>query len=130
VRVVALVLVLVATACGGGDEQTTGARPRSTATIAIVEPAANDAVSGKTFKVEIDLDGGRISKVVSKDLTPDEGHVHVSIDNELRNQTFGLDDKLTTPKKKGRHLLQAEFVAKDHGPFNPRVLSAVPFVVE
>jgi hypothetical protein len=28
----------------------------------------------------------------------------------------------------GRHTLQAEFVAADHGPFDPRVTAAVTFV--
>jgi hypothetical protein len=68
-------------------------------------------------------------KVVSQDLTSDEGHVHVSIDGKIISQTFGLDEKVKAPAK-GRHLLQAEFVAKDHGPFSPRVLDAVTFTVE
>jgi len=29
----------------------------------------------------------------------------------------------------GRHLLQAEFVAADHGPFDPRVRTSVAFQV-
>jgi hypothetical protein len=66
--------------------------------------------------------------VVSQDLTSDEGHVHVSVDGRIISQTFSLSQKIDAPKR-GSHLLQAEFVAKDHGPFIPRVLSTVTFTV-
>lgn len=122
----ASVLVL-GTACGG-DEPVT-ARPSSTATIEILEPEANEVVSGEMFTVRIDLEGGRIVEEVSRNLTADEGHVHVSVDGAILSQTFGLNQELETPSP-GRHLLQVEFAAKDHGPFDPRVIASVPFEVE
>lgn len=125
--IVAGAIVIVTASCGGGDS-TTKDRPRSTATLDIAEPAANALIDGESFTVELDLRGGRIVKIVSQDLTADEGHVHVSIDGKIISQTFGLKEKVKAPQK-GRHLLQAEFVAKDHGPFSPRVLDAVPFTV-
>jgi hypothetical protein len=131
IRVVACVatLLLTATACGKGGGTTTKERPTSTAKITIVKPKAGDVVTKKTFTVKLDLDGGRIVNIVSQDLTPDEGHVHVSIDGKILTQTFGLTQKLDAPKN-GEHLLQAEFVAKDHGPFDPRVLSTLTFTVK
>jgi hypothetical protein len=115
--------------CGNGGEGTAKQRPRSTAKITIAEPQAGDEITKKTFTVRLKLDGGRVVNVVNQDLTSDEGHVHVSVDGKILTQTFGLTQKLETPKT-GSHLLQAEFVAKDHGPFNPRVLSTVTFEVK
>jgi hypothetical protein len=126
IAIVLCAIALVTPACGGGEQQS--ARPRSSATLVIAEPKAGDVVDGKTFMVRLRLEGGRIVNVVSQDLTSDEGHVHVSIDGKIISQTFGLKEKVKTPTK-GSHLLQAEFVAKDHGPFSPRVLSTVTFTV-
>ena len=96
----------------------------------ILEPKAGETVEGKSLSVSLELEGGRIVKqVTTKNLTPDEGHVHVSVDGELLTQTFGLSQELKMPKR-GKHLLQAEFAAKDHGPFDPRVLNAVSFTVK
>jgi len=126
--VVAVAMVLVAASCGKGENRTTN-RPHSTARITILQPKAGDVVTTKTMTVRLRLSGGRIVKIVSQRLTPDEGHVHVSIDGLLLTQTFGLTQKLKAPKN-GTHLLQAEFVAKDHGPFMPRVLSTLTFTVK
>ncbi len=130
VRVFLPVLFLLSlSACAESDVPVADERPRSSASIAIGEPDAGELVTGKTFEVGIKLDGGKIVDQVSRDLTPTEGHVHVLIDGKIQSQTFGLNDKLAVPKKRGTHLLTAEFVAKDHGPFNPRVLASVPFEV-
>ena len=126
----AIAVTLLAASCGNGGGTTAKERPRSTGKITIVEPHAGDVITKKTFTVRLDLDGGRIVDIVSQDLTPDEGHVHVSVDGKIITQTFGLTQKIDTPKEEGSHLLQAEFVAKDHGPFNPRVLSTVTLEVE
>jgi hypothetical protein len=123
-----LLVLLMCASCGGGKQQTQTERPSSTAKLVIVAPTANQVVHGKTFTVGLKLTGGRIVNEVSQDLTPDEGHVHVSIDGRIQSMTFGLEDELKTPKK-GSHLLQAEFVAKDHSPFDPRVLTSVTFAV-
>ena len=125
------VFALLAVACGddGGDGSTAKERPASVASITIEKPQAGDVITSKTMTVKLELDNGRIVDVVSQDLTRDEGHVHVSVDGKILTQTFGLEQKLKTPEE-GQHLLQAEFVAKDHGPFNPRVLSTVTFVVK
>lgn len=123
----ALCVLAMTASCGNGGTKAVE-RPRSTATIKIAQPEANAVITNPSFTVRLDLDGGRIAKVVSQDLTPDEGHVHVSIDGKIISQTFGVKERVEAPKK-GRHLLQAEFVAKDHGPFMPRVLDAIPFMV-
>jgi hypothetical protein len=125
----AIALVLAAASCGNGGDTTAKERPSSTAKITIVKPKAAAVITSKTFTVKLELDGGKIVNIVSQDLTSDEGHVHVSVDGKILTQTFGLTQKLKTPSN-GSHLLQAEFVAKDHGPFNPRLLSTVTFEVK
>jgi len=63
----------------------------------------------------------------TRELKPDEGHVHLTVDDKLQSMTFGLEDQIHV--EPGRHLLQAEFVAGDHAPFNPRVIVTRTFVV-
>jgi hypothetical protein len=52
--------------------------------------------------------------------------MHVTLDGKLLTILAGLEYKVTglTP---GSRILQVEFVAGDHGPFNPRVLATVTF---
>lgn len=126
-RVTALCLLLLAAACGNGEPAAN--RPRSSATVEIAQPEANAEITGDKFTVEIRLDGGRIVPETSRKLTANEGHVHVSVDGEILSQTYGLTQRLETPER-GKHLLQVEFVAKDHGPFDPRVIASVPFAVK
>jgi hypothetical protein len=78
--------------------------------------------------VKLKLDGGRITKIVSKNLQPDVGHIHVRLDG----RTITLLGSLTepVPVTPGGHVIEAEFVAADHGPFNPRVIAAVTFTVK
>lgn len=127
-RLVALSCVLLAF-WGCGNDAPAANRPRSSATVEIVEPEANAKIDGDSFTVRIGLDGGRIVPETSRNLTSDEGHVHVSVDGEILSQTYGLTQRLDTPDP-GKHLLQVEFVAKDHGPFEPRIIASVPFEVQ
>ncbi|MGH2758631.1 MAG: hypothetical protein ACRDKJ_03600 [Actinomycetota bacterium] len=129
-RLIASVALLCAVTAGAcANDAPAASRPRSAATVEILEPEANATVTADTFSVRIGLDGGRIVSETSRNLTPDEGHVHVSVDGEILSQTYGLTQRLDAPAP-GKHLLQVEFVAKDHGPFNPRVIASVPFEVE
>ena len=65
-------------------------RPASTATLAIVQPAEGRSVSGAQLEVVMTLDGGRIVDTASTRLTPDTGHVHLSLDGRLVSMTYGL----------------------------------------
>jgi hypothetical protein len=54
--------------------------------------------------------------------------VHLSLDGTLVSMTYGLVQEVSVQGlAPGRHTLQAEFVANDHGPFDPRVTSTVVF---
>jgi hypothetical protein len=136
----AIVLVMafstLAAACGGGDASpsttppaTASARPSSTAELSIVGPKQNQVIHGTTATVDVKLTGATIVSQTSTDLQPDEGHLHVILDDQLVSMTSSTESELTglTP---GTHLLKVEFVANDHAPFDPRVLAAVTFEVQ
>lgn len=124
-----LVLVMAAGLVSCSSQEPDVARPSSSATVEIVEPEPNAAVSGDKIDIRVRLRGGRIVKEVSREVNSAEGHLHVSVDGAILSQTYGLEQRVDTPAP-GKHLLQVEFVAKDHGPFNPRVLASSPFEVK
>jgi hypothetical protein len=109
-----------------------GARPASTATLAIDEPSTGQVIpaSEAQLNVVMTLDGGRILETASTTVTPDTGHIHLSLDGTLVSMTYGLvqlvDIRDLTP---GEHTLEAEFVAADHGPFDPRVITRTTFTI-
>ena len=129
---VALLLAASFTACGGAGSSTVAttppARPTSTATIAIESPRDGATIRGSTVRVRVRLTGGTIVPLTTKALTPDEGHLHITLDDTLVSMTGDTSQTLTdvTP---GQHLLTVEFVATDHLPFEPRVLDEVSFRV-
>jgi len=104
-----------------------GPRPRSTSTITIVSPAPGEQLSQTTLHVRIHLGGGTIVPQTSLNLTPDQGHIHLSVDGKVVSMAYGIEQDVTV--EPGTHLLTAEFVATDHFPFNPRVLKTVTFDV-
>ncbi|MGZ8582602.1 MAG: hypothetical protein ACXWXN_04195 [Actinomycetota bacterium] len=108
-----------------------GPRPSSTATLAFADPIDGQVVSGDEVGVVLDLQGGRVVEGTSTDLSPDTGHVHLVLDGTLVSMTYGLVqvvDLRSTPP--GSHTLQAEYVAADHAPFDPRVTAVVRFETE
>ena len=130
-------LALIAAGCegsgtsdGSGSTPTTPAvaivRPTSTGVLTIVSPENGDRIAGGTAQLEVALKGAEVVDQTSTDLRPDRGHLHVMLDGSLVSMTSGTSLPLTdlTP---GEHLLQVEFVASDHAPFDPRVLAAVSF---
>jgi hypothetical protein len=119
-----VVVLLLATACGTRSEQ---ARISSSAKITIVEPTSGTVVTADSVRVRVRLEGARIIPDTRFDLTPDEGHIHLSLNGNVLGMWYGLDEII--PVGKGPQLLQAEFVAADHLPFNPRVISTVTFTV-
>lgn len=139
ITVLAAAVALAAAGCGGksgsgsGGQTTTtptlGPRPSTTAKLTIVSPRNGAVVHGTTADLKLQLQGAKIVAVVSKDLRPDQGHVHVRLDGQLISMTYGLEQKIPDLKP-GTHVLQAEFVATDHLPFDPRVLAQTAFQVQ
>ncbi len=128
----AAVLAATVTACGsgGGAEQTlappsaqatTANRPSSPAMVAITEPVAGAEVTGSSVHIVLSLTGATIVSATTTEIRPDQGHVHLYVDNVLVSMNYGLEQDL--PVKAGTYVIKAEFVAADHAPFNPRVWS-------
>jgi hypothetical protein len=129
-RVVVPILIAAALVCGGCSQTSNSSgnqtRPHSTAKLKVIEPKPGAVERPGRIEVKLDLIGGRITKVVTTRIKPDVGHIHLRLDGETITLLGSLDQKVSV-KKKGPHLLEAEFVAADHGPFDPRILSAVNF---
>jgi hypothetical protein len=98
-------------------------RPTTTARLQIVAPVPGQVV-GPSFTVELKLLGGRIVPLTTTRNRPDEGHIHVSVDGALVSMAAGLRQEVHGLSP-GRHLVGAEFVAVDHGPFKSPVVASV-----
>jgi hypothetical protein len=120
--------VLFLGSCSSGDHsgQAAGARPSSTATLAIVEPQPGAVIQGSEVGVKLELNGGRITSQVSTRLEPDLGHIHLKLDGTTVTLLGSLAEVIPDVSP-GQHVLEAEFVAVDHGPFDPRVISTATF---
>jgi hypothetical protein len=129
---VALVAVTLV-ACGGRDGSSGPglspiARPTSTAQLAVVSPENGEVVRGSTVQLRVELDGGRLVPQTTTGIAPDEGHLHVLLDDELISMTEGTEQEIPDIAA-GMHRLTVEFVASDHAPFDPRVVAVVAFEV-
>jgi hypothetical protein len=106
-------------------------RPASTAMLAIERPRDGAMVTGDELDVVLSLDGGTIVDATIARLTPDTGHIHLSLDGQVVSMTYGLVQVVDLRGlSAGEHTLAAEYVAADHGPFAPRVTSTVTFRLE
>jgi hypothetical protein len=140
---IGIAVVLGLGACGGedgGDGATPttlpspqAERPSSSAKLTLVEPASGATLGPEDVRVRLDLTGAKLTKEVSRNLRPDQGHIHLRLDGETITLLGDLDENLADilgePVPSGPHLLEAEFVAADHGPFDPRIIVSVPFTV-
>ena len=139
IRILALAVaaVLALAACGGGSDgadapstgpSPSGPRPSSPAQLTIVSPRNGRTVAGPDVMLRVDLEGARIVPATTTDISPDEGHLHVILDDQLISMTEGL--RQTIPDvSPGPHRIMVEFVASDHAPFDPRVVAIVAFQV-
>jgi len=86
-------------------------------------------VQGTTVQLEVSLKGAKVVHAISTDIVPGEGHLHVSLDDQVITMMGDLE-QLIADLTLGQHLLKVEFVASDHAPFDPRVIAAVAFEVK
>jgi hypothetical protein len=126
-------LAIVLTGCAppassSAPTPTPGSRPSSPAVVTILQPTSNEVITGTSVHVVLSLQNARIVPQTSTTIRPDEGHVHLYVDNVLVSMNYQLEQDL--PVHPGTYVMKAEFVAADHAPFNPRVWSPeVVFVV-
>ena len=69
---------------------TVGPRPASTATLRFLAPQDGSVASGDELTVRLDLTGATITSVTSMTVTPDTGHVHLSLDGTLVSMVGGV----------------------------------------
>jgi hypothetical protein len=93
-------------------------RPSTTAKITIVSPAPNAVITGGTVHVVVQVTGATVVDDTNEDIRPDQGHVHLYLDNALWYMQYSLTKDI--PVSPGTYVLKAEFVANDHAPFSPR----------
>jgi hypothetical protein len=106
-------------------------RPSSSASLEIVSPEDGATVPDDQLEVVMQLRNGRVVEAASTDLSPDEGHIHVSLDGDVVSMTYGTVQVIDLrPLAPGEHTLEAEFVAADHAPFSPPVVTSVTFTIE
>jgi hypothetical protein len=121
-------IALVLASCGGNQPSlaapspTLGPRPPSPAKVEILQPGASSTVTGTSVHVVLKLTGATIVSQTTTDIRPDQGHLHLYVNNVLVSMNYGLEQDI--PVQPGTIDLKAEFVAADHAPFNPRVWSS------
>jgi hypothetical protein len=131
----ALAVVLLGACSSSGGSTSTPApttvatRPASTAKLTILTPRNGQTLSRQASEVRLGLTGAKIVSQTTTHIRPDQGHIHLLVDGKLVAMNYGLDEQL--PKlPPGQHLVQVEFVAADHAPFDPRVLTQAAFTVK
>jgi hypothetical protein len=134
--IVATAVVLAA--CGSSDDGGSGAtgatapssdRPSSTAKLAIVLPKVGEVVHGSNVDLRVKLQDAELVPATTTHIVPDEGHLHVILDDTLISMTQGLEQTIPDVAP-GEHRIMVEFVASDHAPFDPRVVAVVAFEVK
>ena len=129
---IAAILGLLFAACGSSsspppstpaspDGSAAGGRPSSPAVVKITQPTSGATVTGTSVHVVIDLQNATITSATTTAIRPDQGHIHLFVDNTLFSMNYSLEQDL--PVHTGTYVLRAEFVAADHAPFDPRVIS-------
>jgi hypothetical protein len=133
---VLLAAALGLAACSSGDggsaepAATTAlaTRPSSPAKLTIATPRNGQTVHQARSEVRLELVGAKIVNQTTTRIQGDEGHIHLIVDGKLVNMNYGLRQRLPQLPP-GQHVLQVEFVAADHAPFEPRVLTQAAFQV-
>ena len=72
--------------------------------------------------MKVSLKDADVVPATTTDIVPDEGHLHVILDDQLISMT-GDTTQILANLTPGQHLLKVEFVASDHAPFDPRVIA-------
>ena len=135
-----VVAAMAVTACSGGEDGTGGSagptstaavaaeRPSSPAKLTIEEPRQGQTVKQARPELVLNLDGAKVVNQTTTRVQGDQGHIHLFLDGKLVAMNYGLRQRLPQLPP-GQHVVQVEFVAADHAPFDPRVLTQSAFQV-
>lgn len=127
-----LILLVACASPSTGDDPKAGAISTN-ATVSIVSPKPGDVFSPDSVPIELTLDGARIIPEATTTIVPDEGHIHIKLNEEtislLAGLTFDLTEFTEGPVPVGSHVLTVEFVAGNHQPFEPRIVESIVFTV-
>ncbi len=107
----------------------TVSRPSSPATVRFTQPRDGVHTDADQITVRLQLDGATLTPVTSSVVTPDSGHLHLSLDGaivSMSGDTLQVIDLRTIAP--GGHTLTAEFVAADHLSFDPPVTTEITIV--
>ena len=104
------------------------ARPSSPAKLTIETPSNGQTVRQSRPEVRLELTGAKIVNQTTTHIQGNEGHIHLLVDGKLVTMNYGLRQRLPRLPP-GQHVVQVEFVAADHAPFEPRVLTQAAFQV-
>lgn len=130
-----ILLVLLASACSSGSP---AGEPRpgaisTDATVSIDSPKPGAVFAPDSVPVSLTLEGAVLIPEATTTVVPNEGHIHIKLDDEtislLAGLTFDLTDFTDGPIEPGPHVLSVEFVAGNHQPFAPRVIETIVFTV-
>ena len=130
------VVALGPAACSSGDggsarpaaTTVAAARPSSPAKLTIETPRNGQTVHQDRPEVRLELVGAKIVNQTTTRIQGDQGHIHLVVDGKLVNMNYSRRQRLPQLPP-GQHVLQVEFVAADHAPFEPRVLTQAAFQV-
>lgn len=104
------------------------ARPSSPAKVTFVQPQDQGQLKAGIVHIQLNLVGAQIVQQTTTNISPTTGHIHFSVNDKLVAMNYStMQDTPLTP---GLYRLTAEFVAADHVPFNPRVMTSIAVVVQ
>ena len=102
-------------------------RPSSPAHIWFISPPGSETVTGTVLHIDVGISGAQLTTSTSTHITPTLGHIHLYTDHTLTYMNY--KPTLDLPVVPGAtYAIYAEFVATDHFPFNPRVITPTIFV--
>src|SRR6266566_3047254 len=123
------VLCAGCSSASGGPSGPPTARPSSPAKVQIVTPTNGEVIHGSVVPVRVRLENATIVAATTTNIRPDQGHLHLYLDDQIESMNFSTSATLPAVKP-GLHVLRVEFVASDHLPFDPRVIAQVAFEVK
>jgi hypothetical protein len=129
----AVVLLGACSSAGGSTSTpaptTLAARPTSTAKLTILAPRNGQTISRQTPEVRLGPGRGQDHPPHHHPHPTRPGPYHRLVDGKLVAMNYGLNERLPSLTR-SQHLVQVEFVAADHAPFDLRVLTQAAFTVK